>query len=337
MLEPRNKVEAKTVGSAIQYFFTITIMFSLVLHCSREKDYQAAWYVMGSRLSVEARGVDLKLDTVIAEVERLDAIFSNYRTDSEVARFNQAPRLQDIPLSEDFFFVLSAAQSIAHKTGGAFDVTVEPLVKLYDFYKPWKGENHSPPSSIEIQNARLNVGYKHLSLNWGERSAQKRKSIRLDFGAIAKGYALDKALAQLRTQKLSAAALDFGGQILVFQKEKLIQIENPRAEGNSSEYCATLSNGSISTSGDSQRYYTVNGQRYGHIIDPRTGIPAREIVQATLIQNTAMEADAWSTALVVMTAKELKKLTTANLHWIEVDVEGKLHQHASGTIRRCND
>jgi FAD:protein FMN transferase len=232
-----------------------------------------------------------------ARVAELDSIMSDFRSDSELSRLVQAAGGEPVEISRELFHVLDHAQELARLSDGAFDVTAAPLVES------WRKARRTGvlPSEEERRAAALLVGWRHLHLDGGTRSARLRfPGMRLDLGGIGKGYASDEAIASLRAAGIDRALVQMGGDIVVSGPppgEKGWQIHLP---GDEPEAALRLTNAAVSTSGDTEQYVEMDGVRYSHIVDPRTGFGLRSRVGVTVIADEGITADGLSTLLSVL-------------------------------------
>ena len=269
---------------------------------------ERAWPVMGTLFRAVARAPDstTAVSALLAardEVRRLDSLLSDYRDDSEVSRLaRRAGTGRWTTLSRETATLLRASLRWAEATGGAFDPTVGPMVRAWGF----RGPSPRVPSPVRRDSALGLVGWWRVETRAGGREARlPRRGMALDFGAIGKGFALDRAVAAMRERGAEAGMLDLGGNVLVFGHGPgprggwPIGIRNPRCPERVLGM-VVLDSGSVATSGDYERFFEEGGVRYGHILDPRTGRPSRGVLQVTVAAPDGLAADALSTALFVM-------------------------------------
>lgn len=237
----------------------------------------------------------------LAEFARIDSLMSNWTTTSEVARVNRQAHPGPTPLHPEVATVVALALRVAEGTHGAYDITVEPLVRLWGFLG---GKPHVPEPAA-IDRARGLIGIQHLRLDPAAGSiAFAREGMRIDLGGIAKGYAVDRALHRLRETGVAAGLVDLSGNMAAVgtpahraswtvgmrdPRDRIAYFGRVRLEGRA-----------IATSGNYEQFVDADGKRYGHILDPRTGWPAQGLISATVLAPTAAEADAWDTALIVL-------------------------------------
>jgi thiamine biosynthesis lipoprotein len=253
--------------------------------------------LMGTLCTVTAEGVD---STQIASaVERahdriaaLEMVMSSWRDDSELARFHASGN--GFECSPALFGVLATARAMAESTGGAFDPTVGPLLRAWDV----RGKGRVPTAD-ERDSARARVDWRSLELDPATRRARfARSGMEVDLGGIGKGAALDEALDTLRAAGAGRALADFGGQLAAIGAWE-VTVADPR-ERLRPLVRLRLDDASLSTSAQMENERQVGGKRYGHILDPRKGAPVEFRGSVSVRARSATEADALSTALLVM-------------------------------------
>lgn len=234
------------------------------------------------------------------EVTAVDRMMSLYRADSELVALNAKAGGGPVAVSAPLFEVLLAAEHYARLSSGAFDVTVQPLVELWGFYRV---ERAAIPPPARILKAKEQVGFARVALDTKARTATLAAGTRIDLGAIAKGYAVDAALDALRARGVRAALVNLGGNIGVLGRRPdgkpwAVGIQHPRA--NRLIGRLLFWDGAVATSGDYDRYFEAAGKRYSHVLDPRSGWPADGVYSLTVAAPNATAADALSTAGFVL-------------------------------------
>jgi len=241
-------------------------------------------------------------DAAFARIHQLNAIFSDYDPESELRRLCDATSEgKYIPVSEDLWRVLLAAQDLSTRSDGAFDVSVGPIVRL------WRRARRQRvmPSPERLEEARALVGYRHIRLNPQDRSVQLAKpGMRLDLGGIAKGYAVDEALAVLRRRGIAQALVQAAGDTALGdpppgEKGWRIGIA-PLAPDSPPSRILLLANAGVATSGDAFQYVEIDGKRYSHIVDPRTGLGLTDHSSVTIVAPDGMTADGLATTVSVL-------------------------------------
>jgi thiamine biosynthesis lipoprotein len=245
-----------------------------------------------------------EVDVRLAEI---NSSMSTYIPSSEISRFNALNRAeQPFPASSDFLSVLRVGQRIFSLTGGAWDGTVWPLVRLWGFHLPVEKRNRIPTRE-EVGAALACVGYDNIWLR-EDAVVKKVDCVSLDLASIAKGFGVDQIAALLKKKGLNDFLVEIGGEIIVSgTKEKgapwNVGINMPEAYAPVDQVrrALTLTNQAIATSGDYRNFFVREGREYCHIIDPRTGYPVTTgIVSASVIADTCTLADGLATALMVM-------------------------------------
>lgn len=248
----------------------------------------------------------------LEQIEMVDDLMSDYKQDSQISRVNRDAFKQPVKVDKDTFEVLQKSIEFSALSGGAFDVTVGPLVDL------WRcaAEANSAPTEAELQRAHATVGYEKLILDANDLTVRfSVEAMRLDLGAIAKGYAIDKAVAAMQTAGAIGGMVDIGGDIRCFgapppgKDRWLIGLQDPGKTGDllgAAEplLVLKLTNAAIATSGDYRRFALIQGKKYSHIIDVGTGGAGSELSSVTIISGSATDADALATAVSVMGARK---------------------------------
>ena len=278
-------------------------------------DFRIVLYADNEKVANEAA------TSAFAEVERLNAILSDYDPKSELCRLSETSGSgQHIPLSDDLFAVLDASQKLSRQTAGAFDVTIGPCVRLWRIARFRK----SFPLPEKLAEARKAVGFRHLNISNAKHTAHLEVSnMVLDLGGIAKGYVADKALLILRKLGIRSALVDAGGDLVLGapppgKKGWRIEIgglKHPDLPVLELAHCA------IATSGDVEQSVEIDGKRYSHLIDPSTGIALTTRIQVTVVSSTGIQADSLASALSVLGTergtKFVQKLAGVRAYFVE--------------------
>jgi thiamine biosynthesis lipoprotein len=240
-----------------------------------------------------------------ARVSELNRIMSDYLPTSELMRLCAKAGGEPVKVSGELFFVLLRAQKVARDSDGAFDVTVGPVVRL------WRRSRRTGqmPDAKKLAAARALVGYKNVVLDKKARTVKLLKpGMQLDLGGIAKGYAADEALKVLAKHGLTRALVAAGGDIAVHEPPPdkpgwRIEIAaiDPAKEG---KRYLILANAAVSTSGDAEQYVEIDGKRYSHIVDPRTGIGLVGRMSATVVAPDGITSDSLTKVVAVLGPKK---------------------------------
>ena len=270
---------------------------------SKSEPIRRTQFIMGTLVEITVSHSDPDLIQAVTtqafdEMKRIEQLMSTYLPDSEISRINRAAGKEAVPVSPEVEEVIREGIYWSEQSGGAFDITVEPLVQLWDF----DGEKEIIPSENTIRKTASLVNYKNIELK-DHTVRLKNQGMAINVGGLAKGYAVDRAIAILRG-KVPNGIVNAGGDLFAFGEKTQgtswnIGLQHPRKPQDLMAAFA-VKNQAIATSGDYQRYFIKDGVRYHHIFDPRNGKPARLMISATIITTEVMDADALATAVFVM-------------------------------------
>ncbi len=257
-----------------------------------------------SRESIKDSELDDLEHDIAKSLGEINSLMSSYDDDSEISRFNRAPIATRFGLSTPTFEVLSQSVDIYNLTDGAFDISVSPLIELWGF-----GASDSPletPTRKAVDLAKANVGLNQLTLDLSDSTATKLRPVQINVSAIAKGYAVDRVANFLNQFEPLGFLVEVGGEIRASGYKASgdpwrVGIEVPTQSSRSSHTTLALKNRSIATSGDYRNYIDLEGVRYSHTLDPRTGYPVEhKVTSVSVLADTCAQADALATALMVM-------------------------------------
>lgn len=245
------------------------------------------------------------LDKAIDRLKEIENKMSVTLASSHVSKINENAGTRPVKVDEEVYRVIKKAKEFAYITKGAYDPTIGPLVELWNIRDDVKLERESIPSPEEIKEAQELVDYRDLELLEDNRVFLNRKGMKIDLGGIAKGYAADEVRKVFLEEGVQSAIIDLGGDVYLMGEKDLkdywkIGIQDPfKANGN---YLGILKikDKSIVTSGSYERYFVHKGHKYHHIIDPKTGYPAKgNLMAVSIISNESIEGDALATALFI--------------------------------------
>jgi thiamine biosynthesis lipoprotein len=240
-----------------------------------------------------------------AVLEQVNARMSTYRPNSELSRFNATSSTDWFPVSAELAHVVRVARLVSEESAGAFDITVGPLVNLWGFGPGPARE--TPPTDAAIAEARARVGWQQLAVRDEPPALRKqRPDLYVDLSAIAKGYAVDRLAALIEGAGIQDYLVEVGGELRGRGrngrgKPWQIAIERPEVDERTVFRIVTLQDSGMATSGDYRNFFEVDGKRYSHTIDPAAGRPVtHQLASVTVLDDSAMFADAWATALLVL-------------------------------------
>ena len=300
------------------YSFTLIFLvlgLSFWLYWPKELVYKGqvfgTWYFF--KLYVPKWQSSKKIETYTkAHLEYIDRVFSTYRSDSELSRFNQAGVGQLVKVSPELDFMLDYSKKLHLDSKKAWDPSVWPLIKLWGF----DGDYPKKPTKPEVVKILREVGFSKLIEKHKGSLYKKKSKVSLDFSSVAKGYAIDSLIDLLTPFGLSHYFIDIGGEVRVSKKKPdggvwRVGIQDPRTLSQKPFLRVFLSDKALATSGDYQDYFIdETGQKFTHIINPVTGYPVKsKIASVSVIAPKGYQADGLATALFVMGTKQGLNLT----------------------------
>ncbi len=268
----------------------------------RHVDYR---FLMGTIVSVTVLTPDAELgraaiDAAFDEIARIEAATTRYSEDSEISRLNaRVDGFTGERVSREVAEVVARSLAVARTSSGAFDITVAPLVDLWTFPEG----DYALPDESYIRAALRTVDWRAVQVDVVESTLTALPGTELDLAGVAKGYAVDRAVAVLRRAGIATGVVDAGGDVGFVGTPPdangwRVGIKHPRADGLMG--VVLVDGGSVATSGDYQNYFLMDGVRYHHILDPSTGYPARGVMSVTVAAELAVDADALATAVFVL-------------------------------------
>ena len=262
---------------------------------------------IGTYVTVTLRGpfwldFNSAFEKAFAAIDKVDSIASVYNKDSEVSGLNYAAHREAVRVSEGLFFLIKESVGLSRNSGGAFDITVAPLVDLWRYYK----DRATIPSDSEIKDVLYSVGYGNIILNEFKKTVSfAKEGVSVNLSAIAKGYAVDKAIEGIKSLGFKSAIVNAGGDLYCLGKRDFINgwrigIIDPKYKSRVIRI-VNIHDKAVATSGGYEQYFTYNGKDYSHIIDPKTGYPVERsrLFSVTVIAPTCTLADGIATAVSV--------------------------------------
>jgi thiamine biosynthesis lipoprotein len=264
--------------------------------------------VVGASASDEP-SLRAEIESALSDIDRR---LSTYRQDSEISRFNRTPAGQWLRVSPATAEIVAAAKQFTVESNGALDVTVGLLVRLWHFGPDALTAAKSPadlvpPTDLEIDKARAQIGHEKLDVRLDPPALRKQVAgLEIDLSSIGEGHAIDRIVDILSQRGYQNFLVELGGEVRVRGHNPngrpwRVAVQRPSDDSNRTYAFIELQNAAVATSGDYRRYFEFDGQRYSHIIDPRTSRPiAHNLAAVTVAADTALEADVWDTALLVL-------------------------------------
>ncbi len=294
--------------SAASLLLVLSILLYIVLGKTRGVYYELTEFVMGTRVRVYVAGDKMPskilAQMAIEEFRRLDQKYDPYRPGSILYKINHSSTWTEV--DEETLGLIKAAIGFAKSTEGAFDPALGRIIRLWGFDE-FSSKNASElhvPSDYEIERELKRSGYDKIVIDSKNSRVYMKDGAWIDLGGMVKGYALERAYKKIKAvDKNATGFIDAGGDIRIIGPKFgtscwTIGIKNPRGEGIVD--MIYLKEGAVATSGDYERYFIIDGVRYHHIMDPKTGKPARGVWSVTVVAKDAVTADVLSTAGFVL-------------------------------------
>ncbi|MFT3904403.1 MAG: FAD:protein FMN transferase [Niabella sp.] len=269
--------------------------------------------LMGGRFDItivakDSQTANQNIDTVIAEISRIEYLISDWKPETQVSQVNQNAGIRPVKVDKEVLELTARAIKISEITHGAFDISFAAMEKIWKF----DGSMTQMPSPEAVEKAREKVGYKNIIINKDSSTIfLKLKGMKIGFGALGEGYAADRCRDMMMARGITAGIVNATGDIQAWGKHPdghawMIGVNDPF---NSGELIAAIPvEGAITTSGSYEKYAMINGKRYAHIINPATGYPATGLVSVTIIGPHAEFSNALSTSIMVLGEKRGLKL-----------------------------
>ncbi len=319
----------------------LVVLLSVLAACSQPEDWMIEGSAMGTSYTIRISHppTDFTRDelatALAAEIERVEALMSTYRPESELSQFNRSDSTDWVHVSEDTAIVVAAAQEISRKTDGAFDITVGPLVDIWGFGP--RLDVNGRPSDEEIAEALSHVGYQKLEVRQEPPGLRKSDpSLHVDLSAIAKGYGVDQAAQVLTEHGINDYMVEIGGDLKAagYNREGnpwRIAVERPIPGDRALLEVVAIEDMAIATSGDYRNFFMQDGVLYSHTLNSRTGRPvSHKIASVSVRARSAMLADGWATALLAMGEKGLGIAEEQGIAALMVERDGDaLHEKSS--------
>ena len=257
---------------------------------------------MGATFSLEMYGrntaaMQAAAEKALAEAARVDRMLSNYQPDSELSKVNEHAAEAPVKISQELFDLLTACVAYSRASGGTFDITVAPLMKVWGFYK----DSGHLPLHPEVAAALGHVGYRNVRLDPTARTVYfAQPGVGLDPGGVGKGYAVDKMVGILKENGITCALISGGGSSVYGlgsppdePRGWRVSIRDPKDEKKTAAE-VYLRDSSLSTSGNYEKFFWAEGKLYSHIMDPRTGFPAIGMLSVSVLSPKTLDSEVWA-------------------------------------------
>ncbi len=249
----------------------------------------------------DAGALPVVVEQAFDEIDRIDRLMSHYRPDSPLSLINRGAADGPVAVEPELYDFIAAALRYSRESDGAFDITVGPLMKAWGFFK---GDGRMP-TDAEVSAVRTRIGYEHVVLDRDNRTIRfDVAGVELDLGGIAKGYAVDRAVRVLERGNVSAALVSAGGSTIYAygappgQPSWEVDIQDPLVPDKTA-LTVPLRDRALSVAGSSEKFFEIDGSRYSHIMDPRTGRPAQGVLTVVVLASSGTDGDALDDAFFV--------------------------------------
>ncbi|RIV31419.1 FAD:protein FMN transferase [Flagellimonas lutimaris] len=280
----------------------------------------------------------INIDEAVSEIERIEKIISSWNKDSETSLVNKNAGIKPVKVSRELFNLIERSIKISEITDGAFDITYASMDEIWRF----DGTMDKVPSEESIRKSVSKVGYKKIQLDHDNQTVfLPEKGMCIGFGAIGKGYAADRAKDLLVSKDVKGGIINASGDLTtwgtkVTGEKWLVGIANPLSKDKVFSWLPIIES-SVATSGNYEKYIILDGEKYSHIIDPRTGYPTRGINSVSIFAKQAELCDAMATAVFIMGRDVGLHMINQidGLEAVVIDAENKVHK-SSGIMFDTN-
>ena len=325
----------KSIISVFYFFlFTLSCLLFTGFACAPQKEriFKKSRIIMDTLVTItvvsrSSSDAEEAIDKGFHEIERLEKAANFYSADSEISQINTYAGMSAVKVSSDILELLTKARYVSEKTYGAFDPTIGPVIALYDFHKKIK------PDDAAIRKNLSLVNYHDMVINRDQSTVfLRKKGMLIDPGGIMKGYAAGRAAEVLKKHGIVSGIVAIAGDIRAYGLKPdgspwRVGIRDPGAQ-EQDKVMATLElrDMSISTSGDYERFFILNGRRFHHLISPKTGYPAEGCQSVSIITTEGALSDAFATGIFILgPEKGMKVLEEIGIEGIIIDRKGSLH------------
>ncbi len=277
--------------------------------------------------------------TVDEEFARIDQLLSNYRPDSILEQFNANPSTEAQAVPEEIVSLIGQARTVSEASNGCYDLTIKPLFELWGF----KGGKLTPPDAETLKTTLQQVGFKQLDVVDASHLRKHIPTLSVDISSIAQGYSVKRIAGLLAQQGINDYLVEIGGELETHGKKPdgqpwRVALEKPLSGERTMQKVLTINSTeslAVMTSGTYRHYFDVNGKRYSHILDAKTGVPVEHnTVSVTVFHNDPAQADAWSTALLCLgRTAGIEAADKAGIAALFIEQQGEaFNEHASAPL-----
>jgi thiamine biosynthesis lipoprotein len=290
----------------MKFISYLVVAISFVNSCFCQQNYSENILLMGSdfKITVVAKSAiqgKNNINLAVKEITRIERLISSWDSNSQTSLINKNAGIKPVVVDKELFELIKRSKKISHLTNGAFDISYASMDKIWKF----DGSVITMPPSDKIKSSVEKVGYNNIALNKQNNTVfLKKKGMKIGFGAIGKGYAADKAKQVLIDNGVVAGIINASGDLTTWGQQSngkpwMVGIKNPLNKNNIFAWFP-VQDRAVVTSGNYEKYVVINGQRYTHIINPKTGYPSKGIISTSVFAPKAELADALATSIFVL-------------------------------------
>ncbi|MCF8217920.1 MAG: FAD:protein FMN transferase [Bacteroidales bacterium] len=289
-------------------YLTVVLLSLMTFFSTAQKKFDHKMKLMGSSFTITVvaenqQEADKHIKVAVEEIKRIENLISSWKETSETSRINKNAGIKPIRVSKELFSLIERCQTISRITNGAFDISFASIDHIWNF----DGSMKTMPDSSVVEQSVRNINYRNILLDKKKRTVfLKHEGMKIGFGAIGKGYAADKAKSRLQKTGSRAGIINASGDLTTWGRQPsgkkwTVGITNPLNKNRVFSWFP-VDDRAVVTSGDYEQFVELNGTKYSHIIDPRTGYPAHGLASVTVFAPKAELADALATSIFVMGA-----------------------------------
>lgn len=297
-----------------QFSFTISLLFFTFCTLAQVQETKTA-NLMGSVFQItivdkDSSSAQENIQKAIAEIERIENLISEWRPETQISQVNQNAGIKPVKADREVFEITKKGILFSKITSGAFDISIVAMDRVWKF----DGSMEKLPSKKSIKKSVKNVNYKYIILDSINSTIYlSKKGMKIGFGSIGKGYAADKGRQLMQSLGIKGGIINAAGDISTWGTQLdgqpwKIGVYNPFETGETIAVLAFSTNKAVTTSGTYEKYAEIDGKRYSHIINPKTGFPSMGITSVTIIGENAEMCNGFSTSILVLGLKKGLKL-----------------------------
>jgi thiamine biosynthesis lipoprotein len=338
--EKTRNLISNTVAALLIMMLVMLVAVSYRSIASRYSGVSETEFIMNTTFEIKVNGKNSgeQIKAAFARIREIAGQLNYYDEKSEISAINNMAGISPVAVSRDTFEIIDRAMKYSYRTSGAYDLTIGPLV---DIWRPYFRDKTAVPSGNELVYAQHLVNYGNVLISAQNETVKLLyPGMKIDLGGAGKGYAIAKARTLLVDKGVKSAMISCGSSLTVIGDNKgvpwKVGVKHPRHVDELIGTLVLIPGQAVSTSGDYEKYFELNGKRYSHILNPGTGMPADDVMSVTIVCNDATDADILSTAVFVMGANKGMEFINSqkDTFAVIVDKDGKIEISPGLAIER---